>query len=116
MTSTVDITFNRAFRVWWSYAWRGMVLSPVVIVPVQIFVIAWIIPHLRAAGVGETTGRARLRELLELLWFVWPIAVVGAIIIQTIAMRWMLRRARWAEFQLIPWPVGAPPPERAGHP
>ena len=49
--TTVDITLNRAFRVWWSYSWRGLVLSPLVIVPIQILVITWIVPRARAAGV-----------------------------------------------------------------
>jgi hypothetical protein len=46
-----------------------------------------------------------MRELLELLWLVWPIAIVGMIIVQTIAMRWMLRRARGADFKLIVSPM-----------
>jgi hypothetical protein len=29
------------------------------------------------------------------------------IIVQTIAMRWMLRRARWADFKLIVLPMDA---------
>jgi hypothetical protein len=99
--TTVDITLGRAFRVWWSYAWRSIVLSPLVIVPVQIPVITWIVPHVRAAVVGHGLDRPRMQEVLELLWVVWPIAIVGMIIVQTIAMRWMLRRARWADFKLI---------------
>ena len=100
--TTIDITFNRAFRVWWSYTWRNLVLSPFVIVPLQIVVITWIVPHVRAAGGVHGVGGAPLRGLLEGLWIVWPIVIVAAILIQTIAMRWMLRRARWAEFELVP--------------
>jgi hypothetical protein len=105
MMTTVDVTLGRAFRVWWSYTWRSMVLSTLVIVPVQIIVITWIVPHARAAVVGHGLDRPRMRELLELLWLVWPIALVGMIIVQTIAMRWMLRRARWADFKLIVSPM-----------
>jgi len=101
--TTVDITLIRAFRVWWSYVWRKLVLSLVVIVPLQIYVITRIVPQVRAAGgLGHGIGGAQLRELLERLWIVWPFALVAAIVIQTIAMRWMLRRARWAEFELVP--------------
>jgi hypothetical protein len=108
--TNIDITFNRAFRVWWSYAWRALVLSPLVIVPVQICVFMWVVPHARAAGLGlglgHITGRAPLRELLGIVWVVCPIAIVGAIVLHTTAMRWMLRRARWAEFRLTPSPPG----------
>jgi heme/copper-type cytochrome/quinol oxidase subunit 2 len=103
--TTVDVTLGRAFRVWWSYTWRSMVLSTLVIVPVQILVITWIVPYARATSVGHGLDRPRMRELLELMWFVWPIAIVGMIIVQTIAMRWMLRRARWADFKLIVSPM-----------
>ena len=103
--TTVDITLGRAFRVWWSYAWRSIVLSPLVIVPVQILVITWIVPYARAAVVGHGLDRPGMREVLELLWVVWPIAIVGMIIVQSIAMRWMLRRARWADFKLIVSPM-----------
>jgi len=72
---------------------------------VQIIVITWIVPHARAAVVGHVLDRPRMRELLELLWLVWPIAIVGMIIVQTIAMRWMLRRARGADFKLIVSPM-----------
>jgi hypothetical protein len=106
--TTVDITLGRAFRVWWSYAWRSMVLSLLVIVPIQILVITWIAPHVRAAVVGHGLDRTRMREVLEVMWVVWPIAIVGAIILQTMAMRWMLRRARWADFKLIASPMAGP--------
>ena len=107
MMTTVDVTLGRAFRVWWSYTWRCMVLSTLVIVPARIIVITWIVPHARAVVVGHVLDRPRMRELLELLWLVWPIALVGMIIVQTIAMRWMLRRARWADFKLIVSPMDA---------
>lgn len=103
--TTIDITFSRAFHVWWSFAWRALVLSPILIVPIQICVFTWIVPHLRAAGLGHVTGRAPIREVLELLWVVCPIAIVGAIVLHTTAMRWMLRRARWADFSLTPSPL-----------
>jgi len=106
--TAIDITFGRAFRVWWSYAWRALALSPLVIVPLQIFVFTWIVPHARAAGLGHLTERAALRELLGIVWVVCPIAIACAIVLHTIAMRWMLRSARWADFRLTPSP--SPPP------
>jgi hypothetical protein len=98
--TTVDITFGRAFRVWWSYAWRSLVLSLLVVIPLQIFVVTRLAPHIRAAAVGHGLGRPQLREALEFMGVVWPIAIASIIILQTIAMRWMLRRARWADFKL----------------
>jgi hypothetical protein len=101
MTS-IDITLNRAFRVWWSYAWRKLLLSLFLIVPLQILVITWIVPQVRAAGGAHALGGAPLHALLERVWLVCPFVIAGAILIETSAMRWMLRRARWAEFELLP--------------
>jgi hypothetical protein len=28
--TTIDVTLGRAFRIWWSYFWRSMVLSTLV--------------------------------------------------------------------------------------
>lgn len=100
MTS-VDITFGRALRVWWSYAWRALVLSLIVVIPMQIFSFAWFVPHVRAVVAAHGQGRPQLREAFELFWVLWPIAIICMIILQTTAMRWMLRRARWADFKLV---------------
>ena len=95
----VDITFGRAFRVWWSYAWRAIVLSLVILIPLQILVFTRIVPHVRAAAAGH--DHAQMRAVLELVAVVWPIAIVCIIVLQTLAMRWMLRRAHWTDFKLV---------------
>jgi hypothetical protein len=95
----VDITFGRAFRVWWSYAWRAIVLSPVILIPLQILVFTRIVPHVRAAAAGH--DHAQMRAVLELVAVAWPIAIVCIIVLQTLAMRWMLRRAHWTGFKLV---------------
>jgi hypothetical protein len=53
---TIDVTFGRAFRVWWSYTWRSIVLSTFVMVQVQILVIAWIVPPRSSGGCMARTG------------------------------------------------------------
>ena len=97
--TTVDITFSRAFRIWWSYAWRAIVLSLVIVIPLQIFMFTRIVPHVRAAAGAH--DHAQMRAVLELVAIVWPIAVACIIVLQTIAMRWMLRRAHWTDFMLV---------------
>jgi hypothetical protein len=97
----LDITFARAFRVWWSYAWRAILLSLIVVIPLQLAVFTWIVPHAHAVAAAHGRGRPELRQVLELLGLIWPIAIIAIIALQTAAMRWMLRRARWADFKLV---------------
>lgn len=99
MTS-VDITFGRAFRIWWSYAWRALVLSLLVVIPMQIFSFVWFVPHVRALVAAHGQARLQLREVFGIFLILWPIAIICIVILQTTAMRWMLRRARWADFKL----------------
>ncbi len=105
--TNIDITFGRAFRVWWSYVWRTLVLSLIVIIPMQVFSFVWFVPHVRAAVAGHGHGLG-VRAAFELFGVLWPIAIICIIILQTTAMRWMLRRARWADFKLIASPLEAP--------
>ena len=46
----VDITWTRAFKVWWSYSWRAMVLTLLAVLPLQIVFFGIVFTHLPAPG------------------------------------------------------------------
>jgi len=102
----VDITFGRAFRVWWSYAWRGILLSLPVFIPFQIFMLTWVLPHVHAADAGHDIPQAR--EVLFVVGIVVPIVLAGVMVLLATAMRWTLRSARWADFKLIASSIDGP--------
>ena len=53
----VGLTFLRAFKVWWSYSWRAMVLSLIAMVPLQILLFTTVFTHLPAAGQRVDPGQ-----------------------------------------------------------
>jgi hypothetical protein len=86
----IELTFGRAFKVWWSYSWRAFVLM----IPVglaAILVAAAVVrgpftPEHMAGSVRAASG-------------VWLMIAIGNVLAQTQAMRWMLK-ARWNDFRL----------------
>jgi hypothetical protein len=91
----VDVTFLRAFKVWWSISWRVVVLWwPLAIA--SVFSVRAVL-H---AGPHVTPAPAEFRHHMARLWVVWLPFFVAAVIVHTFAIRWALRRARWADFRL----------------
>jgi hypothetical protein len=93
---TIEITFGRAVKVWWSYAWRSCVLFiPVAIVvwPLMFFVIPR--PH-----PGEHLDPGQLHTTMHKFFFVWLFTMAITLLVQVQAMRWMLK-TRWRDFRLM---------------
>jgi hypothetical protein len=92
----VDVTFLRAFKVWWSFAWRYTVLwwPLAIVLGLSVHQVLHARPH-----VASTPAEFR-HNLVRLIWEVWLPFFVVAVIIQTLAIRWALRRARWSDFRL----------------
>jgi hypothetical protein len=91
----VDVTFLRAFKVWWSFSWRVVVLW----IPFEI-VLVFLVRHVLHAGLHVTPAPTELRHHLQRVWEVLLPFFVAAVIIQTFAIRWALKRARWSDFRL----------------
>jgi hypothetical protein len=92
---TVEITFARAVKVWWSFVWRSAVLGiPVAFValPLMFFVF----PH---PPPGGRLSPADFQSLAGKFFFVWLIIMVASILVHIQAMRWMLR-TKWSDFRL----------------
>jgi len=86
----VELTFGRAFKVWWSFTWRNMVFAiPVMILmmPTMFFLIPKPVP-------GQKP------EFPLALLVVWPIMMVAMICIQALALKYATR-AKWSDFRLV---------------
>ena len=79
MEQVVDITWFRAWKIWWSYSWRACVLMP----------------GANPAEVARITG---------MMAAAWPIVVAVMIALQAQAMRGMLNRARWSDLRVAVMP------------
>jgi hypothetical protein len=93
--ATVEITFERALRIWWSYTWRTLAL----VFPLM-FLVTFFLPvtPLPAPG-GAATGGADPMNAPQgnplMLLFIMGIVVV----LHIQAFRWMLK-TKWREFHL----------------
>ena len=92
----IDITWGRALKIWWSYAWRAFVLTLLVMVPLEIAMAAYMMSHLPKAG-GDPTQAVRMVGTMAILW---PIFMAVLLALQIQAMRWMLNKARWSDFRV----------------
>ena len=94
----VEITWQRALKVWWSYSWRGFVLMLVVMIPLDIITFSVVLSHMPKPG--TTADPTETMKAVRAMAILWPIFMVAIIAAQTLAMRWMLRGARWSDFRL----------------
>jgi hypothetical protein len=93
---SIELTFGRAFKVWWSYSWRAFVLALLVVVPLEIVMFWFMMGHFPKQG-ANPAGAARVAGTIAA---VWPILMVVVIALQAQAMRWMLNKARWSDFRV----------------
>jgi hypothetical protein len=94
----VDITWARAFKVWWSYSWRAMVLSLIAMVPLQILLFTTVFTHLPAAGQRVDPGQ--FAKYAPVFMLGWLLMMALFLALQTQGMRWMLRDAKWSDFRI----------------
>jgi hypothetical protein len=95
---TVDVTFLRALKFWWSFTWRTLIL----LFPTYVFgmyrVFVWIAPLPTRANPQPHASLSTLPDphFLSVLWLTVTIVYI---IVQIIAVRWALT-ARWSDFRL----------------
>jgi hypothetical protein len=96
----VEVTFQRAFKVWWSYTWRAWVLwVPVFVVIAAAIQLSGVTPHNQGSP-RVMPSPEKLRHDMKLVLEVWPVLIVGLSIVQTFAMRWCLKTP-WSDFRLV---------------
>jgi hypothetical protein len=93
---SVELTFGRAFKVWWSYSWRAFVLALLVVVPLEIVMFWYMRSHLPKQGANP----ADAVRVAGTMAAAWPILMAVVIALQAQAMRWMLNKARWSDFRV----------------
>jgi hypothetical protein len=99
--TTVDITFARALKIWWSYVWRVAVLW----IPLGFalaFSMFLVLPHPRPGQPFPLTP-AQIPGFMGRISILWLVMMALAVTVQTFAMRWMLK-TRWSDFRLMPVP------------
>jgi len=95
---TVDLTFLRALKFWWSFTWRTVVISfPIYVIGMyRLFV--WIAPFPSRDNLQPHASLSALHDA-HFLAVLWPIVAIVSIVIQIFAVRWALT-ARWSDFRL----------------
>jgi hypothetical protein len=106
---SVEITFGRALKVWWSYVWRAMVLTIPVYFVLLAFMVSFMLPSM--SHPGTKPDPAQFQAMMGKFSFVWLVMMVASLLVQILAMRWMLK-TKWSDFRLQPTSDGldtAPP-------
>lgn len=103
---SVEVTWVRALSVWWSFFWRGFVLSLLILIPLEGIGMFFLVNHLPVQG--QRMDPQQGMRMAATMMLVWPFMMALIVAIQVVAMRWMLRKARWADFRL----AVLPPDER----
>jgi|HubBroStandDraft_6_1064221.scaffolds.fasta_scaffold1067101_2 threonine/homoserine/homoserine lactone efflux protein len=98
----VEITWGRAFKVWWSFSWRGFVLSLLAMIPLQIILFMTVFS--RMPRPGQKGDPAEFAKMIPLLMLIWLVMMALVFVLQGYAMRWMLRDAKWSDFRIAVLP------------
>ena len=93
--ATVDISYSKALKIWWSYIWRmAVLLAPAAIVAWSTML--WFLPLPRPGQpVQVWEPSARVAAVFTL----WLCLMAASVLLQVQAMRWMLK-TKWRDFRL----------------
>ena len=101
MNST-DVTYGRALKIWWSYAWRTVVLLlPVMFLTMIIMfsVMSSIMPFPKPGEPPTPIHPDQVAGMMGKMSFLWLVMMALNITAQVLAMRWMLK-TKWSNFRL----------------
>jgi len=99
----LDVTLVRGLKIWWSFAWRAMVLSILILIPVEAIVMVLMMRMMPVPGTTGLDPKQAMR-MGSVMLVAWPILMAIIVVLQAQAMRWMLRRARWSGFKVLVLP------------
>lgn len=96
--ATVEITFERGLRIWWSYTWRALVLLfPVLFLGVMLGLPGTYSPDAAntaaAAAAADPMAEPTVNPFLMMLF------LAVNLVMQVQALRWTLK-TRWRDFHL----------------
>jgi hypothetical protein len=94
---TIDVTYGKATKIWWSYCWRACILM----LPVMLLVSVVAFAMLPFPKPGQTAVFAPedMPSLAGKMGIVWIFLMALNIFLQVQAMKWMLK-TKWQDFQL----------------
>ena len=93
--ASVEITFSRALKIWWSYTWRAFVLLIPLIVVLDI-AMYFVMPFPRP---GQPFNPDRVSTMMRFGMLIWVPGMIASLALQAQAMRWTLK-TRWSGFRL----------------
>jgi hypothetical protein len=94
----VEVTFVRALKIWWSFAWRALVLW----LPVGLLMaisMHWLLPLPHPGQPNVPLSPSQVPGFMARGMILWVVLMCVAIVAQTVAIRWMLK-VRWSDFRL----------------
>jgi heme/copper-type cytochrome/quinol oxidase subunit 2 len=98
----VEITLGRATKIWWSFAWRSMVLSFLVLIPVEAILAVIFFKYIPTKG--QHIDPSQVQHVFGVFSIVWLVMVGTMVLLQALGMRWMLKSARWSDFRVAVLP------------
>jgi heme/copper-type cytochrome/quinol oxidase subunit 2 len=98
----VEITWQRALKVWWSYSWRALILIFAVMLPIEAIFMFFIVKHMPPPG--QPMDPQQGMRWASTMMVLWPLLMALLIALQVAGMRWALRSARWSDFRLAVLP------------
>ena len=96
----IEVTWRRGLKVWWSFVWRASVLMMIIVLPIEALGMLLFFPRLPPAGSHRQLTPEEMRQLVPIFLVVWFLMVAVTVGAQAQAMRWMLRKTRWADFRI----------------
>jgi hypothetical protein len=99
----LDVTLLRGLKVWWSFAWRSMVLFFVVVFPLEILGMIIMMRSMPQPGT-KVLDPSQAMLMASVMVVAWPILMALVVVLQAQGMRWMLRKARWSDFRIAVLP------------
>jgi heme/copper-type cytochrome/quinol oxidase subunit 2 len=95
---SVEVTWGRATKILWSFMWRAMVLSVLILFPLEGVMMFFVISYIPRPGQPPNPQQAM--KMAATMMVLWPFVMAAIFGVQVIAMRWMLRATKWSDFRL----------------
>jgi Na+-driven multidrug efflux pump len=93
----IEVTFNRALKIWWSFIWRTWILMiplALICLPLMHFLLPFPKP-----GEPPDMNLGQKPGFLGLFFIIWLVMMMGMVVLQTLAIKWTIK-TKWSDFEL----------------
>lgn len=98
----MEITFLRSVKIWWGFMWRAWILTmPLALVTFPFMFL--LIPFPKLGEPPKPIDPSSIPGLAGKLFIIWVFMMVGMVVMQSFAMRWLLK-TKWSDFSLVAVP------------